>query len=164
MTIHKSALNGAALIGALAALAVGPALALTPAAIFVVQAAGTGVTAQALTQTLTSTTLQTEAGVSAMNQAQRQAVLVDALEGAIAASGAVPTVAIEALVAARDGMRSNGTLTPAGEAAIAEVLSRIRAFLALNEPSATGGNTGTPAFGGPPAAASAGGGSDYRTP
>ncbi len=120
----------------------------------------------ALTLFLSSTALQTEANMKSAGtpEVEHKALLVNALEGAIAGSGVTADDAIAALVDAEANMKAAGTLSPACDAAIAEILARIRAFRALDEtPSSVGGDSGTPAFSSPPTTGDTGsGGSDYR--
>ena len=107
-------------------------------------------------------TANTLAG-QALTPAEAQAVYVTALEGAIIASGAAPQVAIDALIAAREQMKAAGTLSAPAEAAINQVIDRIRQTLEQDAPAATGADTGAPAFGAPPVSGSGGGGPDYDT-
>lgn len=130
------------------------------------QAAPVVLSAEALTQLLASTALQTERGLVASGTAEveHQSAIVDALEGAIAGSGVLPDVAIEALIAAQTNMRDAGMLSSAANGAFNEIIVSIRAIQNLDEPAAIDGDTGSPPFSVPPAANAAGGGSDYRTP
>ena len=90
-----------------------------------------------------------------------QALIVSALEQAIATSGVEPQTAVSALQLTLTNMQKAGTLTPAIAAAIAELLARVQAAIKIQEgPGSIGRNGGAPISA--PAATGGGGGSDYR--
>lgn len=123
------------------------------------------VTSAALSSALVATITQTEVGLAGgLPEADKKTAFLDALEAAIASSGATPEVAIDALTQTQASMTASGKLTSAGNAAIEDLLARVRAFLKLDDqPSSLGGDTGRPAFGAPPTTEAGGGGSDYRS-
>jgi hypothetical protein len=129
------------------------------------EAAASAESVVTLTGQLKTSVTQTAGNLAsqALSDEDAQAAYVSALEGAIIASGAAPQVAIDALVATRDEMKAAGSLSAAAEAAINQLLARIRETLEEESPAATGAENGTPAFGAPPTSGSGGGGPDYST-
>lgn len=96
---------------------------------------------------------------SALNTADSVAAIGNAIERSVTLSGVEPAVALEALVAAQNNMRRDGTLTPAINAALNAVIARIRAAIAAETPGSVGGSA---PFGAPPTGGGGSGGSDYR--
>ena len=121
--------------------------------------------AAALTVQLKASVTQTTANLAGqtLSDEDAQSAYVTGLEAAIIASGAAPQIAIDALEATQAQMKAAGTLPPPADAAIIQLLARIRATLEEEAPAATGAENGLPAFGAPPVSGSGGGGPDYST-
>jgi hypothetical protein len=122
------------------------------------------VSAAELTVQLKAAVTQTTASLAGrtVSDAEAQAAYATALEGVIIASGAAPQTAADALVAAQSELRASGALSAAADAAITQLLARIRAEVD-NAPAATGAENGLPAFGAPPVSGAGGGGPDYSS-
>ncbi|WP_395942447.1 hypothetical protein [Brevundimonas sp.] len=120
----------------------------------------------ALAVQLKASITQTTGGLAGriVADADAQSAYVAGLEGAIVASGAAPQTAIDALEATQAEMKAAGTLPPPAEAAIIQLLARIREAMQQEAPAATGAENGLPAFGAPPTSGSGGGGPDYAPP
>lgn len=121
--------------------------------------------AAALTVQLKASISQTTGSLSgrAVADADAQTAYATALEGAIIASGAAPQIALDALEATQTQLKAAGALPAPAEAAIIQLMARIREAMAQNAPAATGAENGLPAFGAPPVSGSGGGGPDYST-
>ncbi|OGN51207.1 MAG: hypothetical protein A2352_03020 [Caulobacterales bacterium RIFOXYB1_FULL_67_16] len=162
--LGKSAARWAVALSALTFVA-GPVTAAIWQATANEETAASAASVAALTGQLKATVTQTAGTLASqtVSDAEAQAAYVAALEGTIIASGSSPQVAIDALVATRDEMKAAGSLSATAEAAIDQVLARIRETVADEAPAATGAEDGTPAFGTPPVSGSGGGGPDYST-